>query len=525
MPAPKPSVQTFSVFLFKKACETPQHCLADLGTLKKEPLRAGARKIGDLYYRQNPSASPRWLKFFLNSFSGEPPKLFNASNAAVLLAKAGGRSFALSFGQGRHLLAPGSWEENFGLRVTLNSVDPMRLRSVDRRTFDAYTSHTRTQTSVEGDVTAFGLNVEQDLLRAATGQPVDDTLGRRMTGMDALTVVVSTAATDLPSLLESYLVQFESDAYKASFPWVDHISEIREGTTRDVLDQELVKTINAAGASSPKAWLAVPTLVDWAQIEGFSYSGAPSAHRYPDLEIRDFLDSLQDPSAVTVEKLHQRRVHAIGAEDGKVLDKWPVYTCIYAEIEKDGSTCLLTGAKWYRVEKDFVTTVNRDVKRLVKASSLPPYADKSETAYNKRVAKKSKGRLALLDRKLVRIGGSPVETCDLYSSAREFIHVKRYGGSSVLSHLFAQGSVSANSFAQDADYRAEFNKLLPASHKLADSNQRPDPSKFEIVYAVVSNSGDPIDQSLPFFSRLNLRNAARQLSGYGFRVSLTGIKA
>jgi uncharacterized protein (TIGR04141 family) len=520
-----PAVHTLSIFLLKEDVQTVTQSLANPTGLERVPVGSGRGKIGDLYVRQSPRTPPRWLKFFLGALSSKPPPLYNASNAAVLLARAGGRTFALCFGQGRHLLAEGSWEENFGLRVTLNCVDPKRLRSIDRRTFDAYTSHTRTQTSIEGDVTAFGLDVEQDLLRAATGQPVANGLGRRMTGMDSLTVAVATTPKALPDLLSRYSEEFGKDSYKAAFPWVDHIGEVREPRSRAELDQELLAVISETGASSPKAWLAVPTLIEWARIDGFTYSTSSKAPRFDDLEIRDFLASLEDLTSLTIERLHQRRVHAVGVEDGTILDKWPVYECLYAEIEKGGATYLLTGGKWYRVERDFVRTVNRDVKRLVAGTTLPRYEDRSEHDYNKRVAEGSGGDLAFLDRKLVKIGGTTVETCDLYSRGGQFIHVKRYGGSSVLSHLFAQGSVSANSFVQDPQFREAFNDLLPNTHRLLDASQRPDAGRFAVVYAVVSNSTDPIDRSLPFFSRLNLRNAARQLSGYGFKVSLTKIQA
>lgn len=521
----KASVKTLSIFLLKEGMRTPVQSLASPVDLKRAAIQIGQKKIGDLYFRQNPVRSPRWLKFFRGTFREATPRLYNANNAAVLLARSGTRNFALCFGQGRHLLAPGSWEENFGLRVTLNCVDPKRLRSVDRRSFDAYTSHTRTQTSIEGDVTAFGLNVEQDLLRAATGQPLDGALGRRMTGMDSLVVAVQTSPEALPDLLAQYLVQFDNQSYRQAFPWIDHIAEVREPQFRKSLDEEMLGVVVKTGASSPKAWLAVPTLIAWARIDGFTYSASRKAKRFPDLEIRDFLASLDAPASLTIEKLHQRSVYAIDVEDGNTLEKWPVYGCMYAEIEKGGATYLLTGGKWYRVERDFVKAVNGDVKRLVTSTALPRYKDKSETAYNKRIAGGSNGDLALLDRRLVRIGGTTVETCDLYSAHRQFIHVKRYGGSSVLSHLFAQGSVSGNAFAQDREFRRALNDLLPRSHKLTDPSERPDPSQFEIVYAVVSNSSDPIDRSLPFFSRLNLRNAARQLNGYGFKVSLTKIEA
>jgi uncharacterized protein (TIGR04141 family) len=67
------------------------------------------------------------------------------------------------------------------------------------------------------------------------------------------------------------------------------------------------------------------------------------------------------------------------------------------------------------------------------------------------------------------------------------------------------------------------NAKLPASHRLLTPSQRPDPRAFEIIYAVISRSKKPVDKALPFFSRLNLRNAARQLRSFGYPVALTKI--
>ncbi len=81
----------------------------------------------------------------------------------------------------------------------------------------------------------------------------------------------------------------------------------------------------------------------------------------------------------------------------------------------------------------------------------------------------------------------------------------------------------ARSFAQDAEFRAEFNKLVPKARRLRNPKERPNPSDYEVVYGIVSRSAKAIDQALPFFSRLNLRTAAKQLEGFGFRVSLVKI--
>src|SRR5581483_2977489 len=146
--------------------------------------------------------------------------------------KVGGRVFAVVFGYGRHLLQPGCWDESFGLRTTLNSIAPDSIRSLDRKSFDALTRHTREEASRKGPIEDFGLNIEQDLLRAVVGRPVAPELGRRIAGMDALTATVAMSLLDLPVQLERYLNQWRKTGYRSRFPWVDQVSEVRDGRMR-----------------------------------------------------------------------------------------------------------------------------------------------------------------------------------------------------------------------------------------------------------------------------------------------------
>jgi uncharacterized protein (TIGR04141 family) len=95
--------------------------------------------------------------------------------------------------------------------------------------------------------------------------------------------------------------------------------------------------------------------------------------------------------------------------------------------------------------------------------------------------------------------------------------VKRYSGSQQLSHLFSQGVVAGELFVQDASFRQKLNDKLPAAHKLANVITRPNPSEYEIVFAIISKSKNPLD--IPFFSKVSLRNARRRLEGYGYRVA------
>ena len=90
-----------------------------------------------------------------------------ADVAAAFVMRAGGRFFVIVFGQGRHLIKPGTCEERFGLRVTLNSVDPKSLRAVDVSTLEANPFHGTRQASREATLGEFGINLDQDILRAA----------------------------------------------------------------------------------------------------------------------------------------------------------------------------------------------------------------------------------------------------------------------------------------------------------------------------------------------------------------------
>lgn len=522
MASTKGRVHTLSVFLMKEGFASPARCMKAGTSVDQMKVADGGRAIGDLVWRQNKRQAPKWLSLFEEVPGLKMPDLFNASNGAVLFVKRKGRMFALAFGQGRHLLAPGSWEEQFGLRVTLNSVDPQMLRSLDHKKFEAITSHSRTQTSQAAGVAAFGLNVEQDLLCAATGEPIEKALGKRMTGMDSLTVSVRVRPQDLGELLDLYGKKFD-EPYKEVFRWVEHIGEVRDRVLREKLDDKLVEMLRAADIADVRAWLSVPELIQWAQVDGFRYNER-RGELHEDLHLRDFFDTLTDRSSLDLGTLKRRCAFAIGMEGDQVVHRWSIYECVYCELDLDETTFLLSGAKWYRVDKDFVAQTNRAVKQLVKkdALPLPPYNDASETAYNKRAAKTA-GTLAHADFKLVPIGGDKIEVCDLFSKSRQMIHVKRYGGSSVLSHLFAQGAVSARSFFQDPSVRTAFNKTLPKAFRLKDPNGRINPSDYEIIYAVVSRSAKPIDRALPFFSRLNLRAAASLLQGFGYRVSLLKI--
>lgn len=519
--AGKSKAESLTMFLAKEGLTKPGQLLKSISRLKSFPIRDSDGQLGTLLIQPRSLRVPRWAAFFAGQVDS---KEFGrvASSAAVLIVPLDERTVVLAFGQGRHLIDLNNMEDRFGRRVSLNSVGENQVRSLDKQNFEAVGRHTRIQSSTEARPTDLGIDVDQDFLRTLAGSPKDGQLGKTLTGVDSLHAMVSVTLQSLRSLLVQYVARFEMDSYKKTFPYVDHIN--------NVLDAELIKQLERAllqrikNKDFDRCWLAVPQPIDWASVHGFRYRRGMKQPILHDITFTTFLETIDDPASITIQLLRRREVRCVSADDVDLFS-WSVYKCIYCEIDLDGATYLLNGGLWYLVEKDFVKQVDEAVKKIPKCKvDLPEYEDESENAYCVRVANNSGGGLALMDKKLITIEASPskVEFCDLYSSDRAFIHVKRYGGSAVLSHLFSQGTVSGQLFVSDANFRKAANALLPKSHKIGDSAPRPETGKYTVVFAIVSQQAGS-ELTLPFFSRLNLRRAARDLTSYGYNVAIAKI--
>lgn len=373
-----------------------------------------------------------------------------------------------------------------------------------------------------GSVPDFGVDIEQDLLRAVTGIPSDRMLADRMTGRDNLTVSVEVALGGLPALLDRYLEKFGETTYQKDFAWVDKVRELTDRTKIAQLDEALIEQFRKG--SFEKVWMAVPDVVEWERIEGFRYGEGTRSQLATDLHVSDLRTTFRSPASMKLDSL-QKQVRAYPDGGQLCTYHWPAYKCLYCEAEDGTDTYLLTNGKWFRIATDFVEAVTEEVRSIPEQTTFPEYNHRSEADYNRALVATDPARLALMDAKNIVYGGgySKIEFCDCFSNDGEIIHVKRYGGSAVLSHLFQQGVVSGNLWVVSPEFRAAVNEKLPSSHKLSDPNRPLDRGAYRVLFGITTNRDRPLYQALPFFSRLTLRNAAMQLRGFGYEVGLQRI--
>ena len=514
-----------SIYLIKEEYTSPETILRNFTALKKEDIS----KVGILFYKNSHKFTPSWVKkFFNNSIEAD---IVNSTSSAILLVHTENRFFAITFGYGHTLLNPGICEERFGLKVTLNVTDHENIRSIDKKNMSNTPKLVKEQATKEGAIANFDIDIEQDLIQGVTVKSKDERFGKTITGKDALGVSVKINISNIEDFLKLCFEKYHEDTYKENYAWIDNIYEVKDPKEIEKLNEEMIRDIKSENIK--KTWMAIPKIIEWQDVSEFRIRKSSKEYSFGnDIDIPQYLSFLseEEKQNLSLETLKNQKIECISATSDKEKDLWTVYSCLYCEVEKPGNkTYILNDGKWYQIEKDFVKEVNNAFDSFKKESSnldIPlPKCNKNEHEgmYNERVAKENSENIHNMDKKIIQHGGmkQKIEFCDLFTKNKEMIHVKKYGASSVLSHLFSQGLVSGKLFHQDQEFRKKLNSKLPNGYKLPEPEREPNPANYKIIFAVISNSKKEFD--LPFFSKVNMRIIMKDLKSFGYPVYIIKI--
>jgi uncharacterized protein (TIGR04141 family) len=507
---------TLTIYLLREDVNQADQAVAESAT--KLEVSDGESHYGVLYVKPRPRSTPKWARLFEELVDMERLGKVQTS-AALFIVPVDGRFFALSFGQGRFIMRPDVFEERFGLLVTLNSASPDSLRSIDKRAF-VDDQNSRVQKSQAAAAQSFGVEIERDLVRGIVAAPTDRSLGTRLGGADALTVSVDVRINGLVKLLKKYLAAFQSKLYLTHFPWIDHVRQLSSRRHEvNELDRQLearLKDAWKANGQSDSCWLAMLDIVDWTKVHGFRFSHSSTQECLHDLHLPGLVSAYSgtDP---TVDFL--RKNYAIPIDqDYNELDRWPIYRCMHCEIELRGKCYVLSAGHWFEVDKGFTAEVNRYFDQIPRYSEeLPLYRHDNEDKYNNEIVKVGSGKWCLMDKKLISVGGihDRVELCDVYGNDT-FLHVKHYGSSKVLGHLFNQGLISGELLKSHEGFIELVNGKLDSAFRLPMENKVPrDVSRYTIVFAVISESAKE-GLHLPFFAKVVLKRVVSYLRGLGY---------
>lgn len=462
-------------------------------------------------------------------------ELSNRSSSAVLIIKSTDEVMAFTFGYGRHLVDTKYFVYDFGIKTALNILDHSSLRSVDLFSLDDQAVQKKTQAARESEVSIFGIDISKDILRAVTGSPKEGVELHNISGADlslSFSIRIDIKKlTELVSILVSY---YKESSYKENFSWVDNIRRVKEKSELKRLDSLVVDSIRR---KSSEIVITLPEIVSWDNIYGFSFTR--SKHNItPMIDTQEYLKNI-DSDKVNIDSIKRDRIYVYDIS-GNNID-YAIYQSIYYEIKEVDKTHILFSGVWYEIENSFISRIDKILQDISLSKLVFPKVyvwselkdgevkQKIETEgnYNKRVSESD--LYHLLDCNLIKSNRTTtaIELCDLMTDHKQFIHVKhRKGGSAGLSHLFAQGSVSAEILLGDREFRKATRRVLKKVKEGLQDIVSLDSFKsegVEIVFLILGEDSGTLKQNLPFFSKVNLSKTYENLSQRGFTMTIAGV--
>lgn len=508
--------RSFSIYLLKEGYDAT-NALREDHVLDDDIDAQGLPEGATLFVLDSEPRPPWWRSYF-----GIEKNLTQVNKGALVFLPVGERCFALSFGHVAHSLVDSSYEYDFGLRVTLNSLDPHKLKSTD--TLDpGATKRRRTQLPIESELTLFDFDRDSTILRSLTGKVRDEhkDLFRHATGSSNLRISTDIGSDGLVELCEQLLGLYQSEQYKTAFPEIQNIVPVSDPAQIEALNGRL---LGAFRARNPDLNITVPEIINYSDNLYVTFTGAGRGLVYDDVYIGRYYDYLDehdtDLAALGIEDL-RRHALVLTDEDGNARDRYSVFKSLVFDTTLEGAqgeTFHLSEGHWYRIDDDYIARLVAYLDPLCVDSDLPPYDHPSEGEYNEAAAAGNPA-IVCLDRKNIGPDGqSAVEPCDLLAvrdGVAVFYHVKVSTLSTQLSHLFNQGVNAIELMRLEPQAVDRLEALVREALSGADAGTLMaliQDRNYRIVFGIVTRK-DPAAKSLnlPLFSRISLMRSMKAL--------------
>ncbi|PNV66410.1 hypothetical protein C2L80_01565 [Rubneribacter badeniensis] len=477
-----------------------------------------------LFIRKNADKTPEWVVDFfkgkIDSDNWQTSSISAALVTSVEVAANAMRIFVVTFGYGRFLVSGDSIERRFGLKCVLNSVNSDALRQIKKTQISGNARKSSEQMPRKSPITEFSLDYEQDLLEGVTAiGKKDSLLSGTISGGDALSVTASIDIDNVSDYLKRLYSIYRSTTYQEHFSWIDHIFPVKDASLIEELNSAAVESLNR---NDECVWFSIPEVIEWENIAGFRY--AHTGDTFDDILARDLLATIRG-GLRDFQQLKAKRVYAISSSGDEIVNSWAASHCLYGELQLRSAQYCISDGLWYQIDKSYTDAIKSDYEKTpITSIPLLDYQKdcKGEGEYNNQLAKSSDSYL-LMDQRLVAFGGggSSIELCDVLTDDGRFIHVKRYGGSKVMSHLFNQGLVSMELIKSEPNFVSKANEeiaQIDSSGRFLFSKEQAN----EIVFAIVTKNESELP-NIPFFSKVAFHHVKKRLLSMDVAVSIGAI--
>lgn len=521
--------RSFSIFLLKEGFDD-SNALKEDNNLKSDFVGDNLPEGAVLFVLDNNPRAPWWRSYF-----GLEQDLSQVSKGALVFVPAKGRWFALSFGHVSHNLKDVSYEYDFGLRVTLNCVDPEKLKSTDILE-PSGAKRQRTQLPVDSDLTFFDFDRDSTILKSLTGRvKVEHTeLFKHATGASNIRISSDAPSAGLADLCGSLLDLYKDDAYKDAFPDIQNIAPVRDPAVIGRLNDKLVEALQSKydGLS-----LSIPEIQNHGEELWGTFSGVGGGKVYDDIFLARYYEYLAEAKieleTIGVAELKRHNLILTDEDGHSVRDRFTIFKCLIFDTTLDDGkrTFHLCEGNWYQIDTDYVAKLTAYLDPSCKETSLPSYAHNNEGEYNEKTSTASASLVCLDKTNIAPKGQKQVEPCDIYEivDGKSVLHqIKISTLSAQLSHLFNQGTNSVKLIRAENEAMVNLTKLISSKvdKDVIDTFIAPlKTGQIRVAFGIITHKpkGEK-SNNLPLFSRISLMRCMKELKVMGIDAEFGFIK-
>lgn len=497
--------RSFSIYLLKESYD-PSNSLKDDHTLELiTEDRTNLPEDSIMYVSDSPLREPWWKRYW-----GISKTLVQSQKSALVFLSINERWIVLTFGSTYHQLKDNCYEHDFGIRTTLNALNPKEIKSTDILQPEN-AKRQRIQSPVDSELSFFDLKSDETILQKMTGSVKEEyqTLFKKVTGGNSLRVSSKLEAQEISDLCGSLIEIYEKEDYKTNFPELQNIVPVRDPVVIGQLEDKLVQAFNQDPAPVELV-LAIPELFDYSTDYKIKYSGAGrSGLEFTDVFIKGYRDYLIDREIDQIDDIKKFNTHKllILDDDDRTIKDYTIFKSFLFDCEIGDKTYHLCEGEWYFIETDFIQKLSTELDPIFVDTHryLHQCEKKREDHYNISV-KDAFEAVRCLDKKSISPRGQySVEPCDLIYVESEYLelaHIKISTRSSSLSHLFNQGVNSVQLLRNNEEARQKLKTLVDND---ASMNDYVDKGTYSVTYGIITkNDKEKKSKSLPLFSRISL---------------------
>lgn len=511
----------FSIYLLKEEFNYSNALKEDhsLELITEENTNLPANAI--MYISDRPANAPWW-----KSYWGVQKNLIQTQKGALVFLKVNNRYVVLTFGMTYHQLKDNCFEYDFGLKTTLNSLDPKKIKSTDILQPEN-AKRQRIQSPTASELNFFDLRSDETILKKMTGAVKDEyvDLFKNITGGNSLKVSSNLQADEISNLCMNLIEIYEKEDYKTTFPELQNIVPVKDPAILDLLRNNLKEAFNSDPAPLELV-LAIPDIFDYSIDYKIKFSGEGRSNlEFTDVYIKGYREYLSDRNIDEITDVDKFNLHKLRILDDNetLIKEYSIYKSFLFECEIQGKTYHLCEGEWYFIETDFIEHLSRELDTIFIDTHpfLHQCDNKREDDYNISV-KNANSNIFCLDKESISPNGQyQVEPCDLIYIENDYLelaHIKISTRSSSLSHLFNQGVNSVQLLRSNNQAKDKLKDLITNEVSILPYI---DEGKYSVTYGIITkNDKAKKSKSLPIFSRISLLRTVNALRTMNIPISV-----